>query len=941
MRAARPTTISMAAVSMEDVTAASARDRRRAVALRALGVSLALTLTTTLLAFGIYEDRQQQLGATTEVVSRQAGSHLAAWFDARFALAAALADRTARDGVFDPDVFLAEAATMQARTPGLLALNWVDVDGLIRLVYPAVGNERALGRNLFEHPEPDVARALGEARRGVIVTRTRNIELFQGGSGFAIYWPVQTADGTLLGFVNAVVRAAELMAASELARNLGEGYWLELRDVDGAVAWSNAPQPGPWNLAREQQVAIPGLDWMLTLAPTPAYRSTIVATPQLILWLVASYLLALWIGWTVWRRGLRQENLRDSERVLRALLDLLPHPVYVKDEDSHFIFVNRALAEASGKQASALVGQGSEALPGSEDEHLRLDEGDLTALRGEPTAVEELPFTDAAGRKRLLQTARVVFHDPVTDAPAVLGIGVDVTARHEAEALRARIATALNQAGEAIAVLDIQGRVEFANAAFTKMMAFSGDEVRGLGMDAFTVRGSKDKDLLAEIRATLRRGEIWRRRYTSDWHDGPRVRDASVAPFRGADGKLAGFIGVLRDVTRETELEDELRQSQKLEAVGRLSGGIAHDFNNLLTVILGYAEVIRLNPAADVTADAAREIHRAAERAAELTRQLLTFSRRGKPGAAACELNAVVSELMPMLERLIGEHIAIEQHLEPEVGIVAVDKVEIEQIIVNLCVNARDAMPEGGRLLVTTNLSSTDQSPPGLRPKLHGGPFAVLSVTDTGTGMTSEVQERIFEPFFTTKQVGSGTGLGLSTIYGIVEQRGGAVHVDSTPGRGSTLSVWLPVGRTSQLPVEEASEWVGEPERAANAGASILVAEDEPGILKFMMASLERAGYRVVGAADGNEALQAAETMPVIDLLVTDIVMPRMGGLELRARLLAERGELNVLFVSGYAPDESRAGRLGSDDVLIEKPFRAQRLLDEVAKRLDRSRGMQ
>lgn len=929
------------AVFMKDAprTALPARGRRRAVAGRALSIFAALIVTTTLLAVGIYDDRYRQLEATTEVVARQAGSHLSAWFDARFALAAALADRTARDGVLDPEVFQAEAATLLNRTPGLLAVNWVDVDGTIRLVYPAVGNERALGRNLFEHPEPDVIRALQEALTGV-VARTRNIELFQGGSGFGIYWPVVAADSSLLGFVNGVVRAAELMQTSDLAGNLGEGYWLELRDVDGAVAWSNAPEAAVWSLAREQQVDIPGLDWTLRLAPTPAYRSAVLALPQLGVWLGISYLLAAWIGLAFWRRGLRQESLRDSERVLRGLLDLLPHPVYVKDVDQHFTFVNRALVETSGKPAAALVGRGSDALPGPVEEHLRLDEGDRNALLGRAMDVDEVPFTDARGRTRLLELARVAFHDPVTDAAAVLGIGVDVTGRHEAEALRARIATALDQAGEAIAVLDIHGRVEFANAAFTEMMAFSGDEVRGVGMDAFAVSGSNDQELLAEIRATLRRGEVWKRRYTSEWADGPRVRDASVAPFRGADGRLAGFIGVLRDVTREHQLEDELRQSQKLEAVGRLSGGIAHDFNNLLTVILGYAEVVAARPEAQAVSDAAKEIHRAAERAAELTRQLLTFSRRGTARAAGADLNAVVIELMPMLERLIGEHIAIDQHLDSNVGTVVADKGELEQIIVNLCVNARDAMPEGGRILVTTSLGRADRAPPGLRPKLSAGSYAVLAVTDTGTGMTADIQARIFEPFFTTKQIGSGTGLGLSMIYGIAEQRGGAVHVESVAGRGSTLSVWLPLGRAAATPIEVGTP-AKSPIRPVRAGTTILVAEDEPGIRKFMVSSLEKAGYRVVSAADGSEALQAAQAMPAIDLLVTDIVMPRMGGLELRDRLLAERGTINVLFVSGYAPDEARLGRLGAEDVLIEKPFSAHALLDEVAKRLDQAPAMQ
>ena len=935
---------------MTSDTAGTGRSRQggrvtaRGAPLRATAVFLAIALAGTAVAGWLYQDRLRLLEQGVSVLSLQAGSHLAAWIDARIALVEVLVDRSPRSNEVDAEAFRLDAHALLARTPGLLALNWVDSDGVIRVVVPEAGNEVALSRNLFDHPEPDVARAIGEARQHRVITRTRNIELLQGGNGFGIYWPVQTEDGVLLGFVNAVIRARELVETSRLATDLGAGYWFALRDADGGVAWSNAQEaPEDWRLAAEQRVPVPGIDWVLSIAPNSPALAAAVALPQLVMLAIASYLLAAWAAFVVWRRSVEQERLIVSERSLRGLLDLLPHPIYVKDQAGRFTFVNRALAQACGQPAAAMLGGGWEQLPGNMKERQQAEEGDRAALAGDAEAIDstqvtevplkevpltELPLTDVRGRRRLLQMARLLFRDPVTDAPALLGFCVDVTDRHEAEGLRERIATALDQAGDAIALLDVRGRIEFANTAFIEMMGFHGRDVRGLGIDAFAVTGSDDDALLEEIAATLARGEVWKRRYTSSWADGDRVRDASVAPFRDASGRLSGYISVLRDMTREQQLEEELRQAQRLEAVGRLSGGIAHDFNNLLTVILGYTEALRAGPGDVAPEEAAEEIHQAALRAAELTRQLLTFSRRGEARSAAAELNVVVNDLLPMLDRLIGEHISLQQVLDPQVGWVGADTSEIEQVIVNLCVNARDAMQSGGCMRVTTSVRNTDSAPPGLRPRLASGTYAVLEVTDDGSGMAPDVQERIFEPFFTTKGVGEGTGLGLSTVYGIAEQRGGAVHVRSAPAEGTTVTVWLPV--IEALPAEEAVV-ESKPEAAAVPSATLLVVEDEPGIRNLMQMTLEQAGYRVITAADGSEALELARGEREIDLLITDVVMPRMGGIELRDRLREMRPSLRVLFVSGYAPDGVRTGSLGEDDILLEKPFRPQALRAEVA----------
>jgi PAS domain S-box-containing protein len=760
-------------------------------------VFVVVAAVATAIVGWICRDRLTQLEQHTAIVAGQARAFLTAWMDARLAAVATLADRPPSGYAEAPDAFRADARVLLERWPGLRALNWVDADGVIRVVVPEAGNQQALGGNLFQHPSADVARALREAAGTGHASRTATVDLLQGGRGFAFYWPLRRADGALAGFLNGVVDADALVESSSLAAELGDGHWLALRDPDGTVTWSNAPgEVSAWRLGSMQRLPILGLDWELGVAPTPERIRAAVAAAPLVTILAISWLLAALLALAVYRRQRGIDRIRASERTLRELFDQLPHPVYLADDAGRLRFVNHALAAMAGRPAAALQGSDLGALwqdPTDAEAFRQASRAVLVDGKGASQAA--VGVTDATGRRRRLEMVRSRFRDPLSDAPAVLGIGVDVTARHEQEALSARIASALDQAGDAIAVLDARGRIEFANTAFLRMMEVGDRDVRGLGVEAFAVPGSDDAQLIEEIGATLRRGEVWQRRYTSTWADGDRVRDASVAPFLDADGRVAGYVAVLRDMTREVLLEEELRQAQKLDALGRLSGGVAHDFNNLLTVILGFAEMLQDQmPGDDPPAAAVAEIRKAAERAAELTRKLLAFSRRGARAASA-DLNQVVAGLMVMVERLIGGHIDIEVELDDAATWVAADSGEIEQIVVNLCLNARDAMPGGGRIHLSTARRRAQDAPPGLRPRLSGGDFAVVTVRDEGCGMSTEVQQRIFEPFFTTKAVGAGTGLGLSTVYGIVEQRGGAVQVDSTPGSGTTMAIWLPLAQ--------------------------------------------------------------------------------------------------------------------------------------------------
>jgi nitrogen-specific signal transduction histidine kinase len=403
---------------------------------------------------------------------------------------------------------------------------------------------------------------------------------------------------------------------------------------------------------------------------------------------------------------------------------------------------------------------------------------------------------------------------------------------------------------------------------------------------------------------------------------------------RDTAGKAIGVVGVAHDVTEERRVvavlqatESQLRQAHKLEAIGRLAGGVAHDFNNLMTAILGYSDLLlpELSPDDQRRGDV-EEIRRAAERGMMLTRQLLAFSRRDVLDSRPLDVNTVVTEITSLLRRLIGESVELETVLGSDVSPVRVDRGQLEQVIVNLAVNAHDAMPDGGRLVIETANATDPGRPPGARQ------YVLLSVTDTGTGMDESTLAQIFDPYFTTKERGKGTGLGLSTVYGIVDSLGGYVVVDSEPERGTRFAVYLPT-----------TEWIDEAEPAPHEEApprgteTVLLVEDEPIVRSLTARILIENGYRVLEAARGDEALAiAADSGNRIDLVVSDIVMPGMNGLELGARLRQAHPHLRFVFVSGYA--DSAFGGVSSlppDSAFVEKPFTPPVLLKRIREALD------
>ena len=403
------------------------------------------------------------------------------------------------------------------------------------------------------------------------------------------------------------------------------------------------------------------------------------------------------------------------------------------------------------------------------------------------------------------------------------------------------------------------------------------------------------------------------------WDD----RHAAIAPEQ-----MLARVGQL--IVDHTRLEGQLRQAHKMEAVGQLAGGVAHDFNNLLTVIAGYAALMTENPAHRQALPELREIELAAKRAARLTQKLLAFSRKQVLQPRTINLNTVVMGMEEMLRRLIAEHIQMVTILASGLGNVRADPNQIEQVILNLALNARDAMPEGGRLIIETRNARLERAAGPVAP----GSYVTLSVSDTGHGMDTGTRARIFEPFFTTKEPGKGTGLGLATVYGIVEQSGGTITVDSSPGAGAVFRVYLPVDEAGE---DQAQPRLARAAQPARPG-SVLLVEDEAPLRKLVSTILSAAGYRVIEAASGDEALARAAAAGPIDLLLTDVVMPSMSGPELVSRLRSGWPELAVLYMSGY--DRELLGQKppeGATEVL-PKPFTPRELLARINELLQAQR---
>jgi two-component system, cell cycle sensor histidine kinase and response regulator CckA len=571
------------------------------------------------------------------------------------------------------------------------------------------------------------------------------------------------------------------------------------------------------------------------------------------------------------------------------------------------------------------------------DDRERLERAAEEALHSGIGTTLDYRFRHKNGTWLVLESTASVIRNAEGQPEKLLIVSRDITERKRAEeALRrseAHFRSVVEDAPYGIFRASIAGRFLQVNPALQKMLLYEEEQEllrRDLATEVF-----RHKEEYQRITALLTRTEEikdvemeWKKKDGTPITvrcSGRRINDENRVPTY--------FELFVEDVTEKRVLERQLEMAQKMEAIGRLSGGIAHDFNNLLGVIIGYSGVLRKALGADNTlCEHALEIEKAGQRAASLTKQLLAFSRQQVLTPAVLNLNTLATDMERMLPRLLGEDIEVSLALDPELGSVKADQSQIVQVIMNLAVNARDAMPSGGRLRIGTTNVELDQTYTRSHPGSKVGSYVLLAVADTGTGMDTGTLAHIFEPFFTTKELGKGTGLGLATVYGIVKQSNGYIWVDSAPGKGSSFEIYLP--RHDGQPEEEKR---ADPGERLHGSESILLVEDAEPLRKLAQTFLEAGGFHVLSAASGEEALRVAARHPrTFDLLLTDVVMPGMNGRVLGEQLLPRQPGMKVLYMSGYT-DSFIAGHgvLEAGIHLLHKPFTEEVLVRKVREVLD------
>jgi PAS domain S-box-containing protein len=493
---------------------------------------------------------------------------------------------------------------------------------------------------------------------------------------------------------------------------------------------------------------------------------------------------------------------------------------------------------------------------------------------------------------------------------------------------------AVDQSAEAILVTDREGTIQYVNPAFERITGYSREE--SIGKNPRILRSGKhNESFYKEMWSSLGRGEVWTGHFINRRKDGSLFEeDATISPVRDPSGNTVSFVAVKRDVTRMVSLEKQVRMAQKMESVGTLAGGIAHDFNNALTGIIGFGEMVKLRIANDPKAlSDLDEVFRGAERASVLTRQLLTFARRQVFDLANLDLNEVVTGLVKLLRKVTREDIEIRTLPAEGLPTIRADQGQVEQVLMNLSLNARDAMPGGGQLVVETKAAWLEEEYVKRYPYMKAGRYAVLSVSDTGIGMDEETRERIFEPFFTTKGPDKGTGLGLAVVYGIVKQHNGFIHVYSEPEKGTTFRIYFPA---VDAPVD--AKVIASRGIIRGGNETILLAEDDESVRHLTERTLSSYGYRVLSSCDGEEAVGMLRRHgEEIAMVVLDVVMPKMGGKQAYDEMIEIFPGMKVLFLSGYSGDAIHDSFVLHPGIpFLQKPFGPGDLARKVRAVLDR-----
>ncbi|MEA2062960.1 MAG: PAS domain S-box protein [Gemmatimonadota bacterium] len=638
----------------------------------------------------------------------------------------------------------------------------------------------------------------------------------------------------------------------------------------------------------------------------------------------------------LYERKQAKKALRESEEKYRLLAENMQDCIWMINTEFEFTYVNSAIQAMLGFTIEEWVGSALfDHCPPEEKPRIQtliknyLERGVFSEMQ-----LFEMSLFRKDGTLINTEISVNAIVDNNGAFKGFQGCARDITGRKQAKIERVRLMSAIKQSSEIIVIADAQAKITFVNPAFEKITGYSREEAIGQN-PRILQSGKHDEIFYQKFWETLTNGKTWTGHFINKKKDGSLYTEkASISPVYSTSGEIINYVAVKRDISEEIKLEEQLRQSQKMESVGLLAGGVAHDFNNTLTPILGYADMALMGlDKKDPLYMNFKEIRNSAKRAAALTHQLLAFSRKQVLALQVVNLNETITIFNKMLHRLIREDIELVTSLEPSLGNVKADEDKVQQALMNLAVNARDAMPDGGSLTIETANVYLDEEDVRADDSIQPGKYVMLSVTDNGHGMDAETLDHIFEPFFTTKERGKGTGLGLSTVYGLVKQHEGCIRVESEPGQGTSFKIYLPLTEKAETAAMEEKRDLKE----ASGTETVLVVEDDEMVRDLACTILRSQGYNVIEACDGHEALSKSRRKKGdIHLLLTDVIMPEMKGNELHKRLIKKRPDIKVLYMSGYTDNViAHHGVLDPGINFLQKPFSLKGLLKKVRETLE------
>ena len=629
-----------------------------------------------------------------------------------------------------------------------------------------------------------------------------------------------------------------------------------------------------------------------------------------------------------------EETVQRSEKFLEQVLENIPNMIFVKEaENLRFVRFNRAGEDLLGYSRQALLGKNDYDFfpPAQAGFFTAKDRAVLTD--GKLLDIPEEEIETKLKGKRILHTKKIPIIDADGTAQFLLGISEDITERKQFEESQKLLSTAIEQSAEAVIITDAQGITQYVNPAQERLSGFSSCELIGQTPNVLKSDFHND-NFHKQLWDTIGIGKVWSGRFVNRKKDGTEYHeDATISPIFDKSGDLTNFVVVQHDVTKHIELQKQLIQAQKMEAIGTLAGGFAHDFNNKLQVIAGYVELMLFNK--DLPENYKHDmgiIKQAVDSSAELIKGMMVFSRKTPAEPQSLELNKLVEQTRSMLSRSIPKTIEIDLLLADDLWTIKAAPNQIDQILMNLAVNASDAMPDGGRLTIKTNNIVLDDEFCSSYPDTKPGRYALITVSDTGSGMDKETASHIFEPFFTTKEPGKGTGLGLSVVYGIVEQHGARIICESKPSVGTTFRIYFPA-------IEEVSEeqYSEKKESPKGQGETILLVDDEANILEMASRLLDNANYKVITASNAKDAIELYEKhRDKIRLVLLDMIMPEMGGIRCLEVLRTMDPNVKVLIITGYTESgmTQELKDAGAGDFIL-KPFDTPQLLEKIRKIID------